>query len=77
MIDALEKEVNEKFPGKVFLTIQEASELLGCNEMVIYNWTRRPNPKKRPPKIVVGKSIRFPKRAFLDWLVGDQTKPEK
>ena len=74
MIETLEKEVNEKFPGKIFLTIQEAAELLGCKEMVIYNWTRRPNPKRRPPKIIVGKSIRFPRKAFLGWLVGEQSK---
>lgn len=69
MLESLEKDVNEMFPGKVFLTLGEVAQLVGCSEKVIYNWTRRTDPKKRPPKIIVGKTIRFPKGEFLRWLV--------
>jgi len=33
---------------------------------------KRSDPKKRPPKLIVGKEVRFPKREFMRWLVQEQ-----
>jgi excisionase family DNA binding protein len=65
-------DVDELFKGKPFLSLSEVAQLLSCAEEVVYNWTRRPDLKKRPPKITVGKEVRFPKREFLRWLAQEQ-----
>ena len=62
----------EHFKSKVFLTIQDVAQLLDCPEQVVYHWTRRADPKRRPPRLIVGKSIRFPKSTFLLWLADEQ-----
>ncbi len=62
-------EAEQIYKGKMFLTLNDVTALLGCEDKVIYNWTRRVDPKKRPPKIFVGKELRFPKRDFLQWLI--------
>lgn len=72
MEEAILKEVNEKFEGKAFLSLEEVAQLLGCSEKVVYNWTRRVDPNKRPPRISVGRTIRFPKGPLVQWLVKEQ-----
>lgn len=57
---------------KQFLTVEDVCTLLECSPKVIYNWTKRSDAKKRPPRIIVGKSIRFPKSEFLRWLMNEQ-----
>jgi predicted DNA-binding transcriptional regulator AlpA len=69
MSDLLLQEVNERFPEKAFLTLSEVAQFLDCSENVIYNWTKRSDPKRRPPRIIVGKTLRFPKRDLVRWLV--------
>jgi excisionase family DNA binding protein len=59
---------------KPFLSMEEVAELLGCSKRVVYNWTRRTDPATRPPKIVVGKTIRFPADQFFEWLYRQQGK---
>jgi excisionase family DNA binding protein len=73
MGDSILEELNEIFKGQAFLTVENIATLLNCPEQVIYNWTKRSDPKRRPPRIIVGKSIRFPKRDFAKWLAAEQS----
>jgi excisionase family DNA binding protein len=72
MFDSLIKDVDVIFKDKAYLTVEDVALLLGCDPSVIYNWTKRSNPKRRPPRITVGKSVRFPKREFTKWLSHEQ-----
>lgn len=71
MFESLLQEVNEQYQNKAFLTMEEVAQFLNCGEQVIYNWSKRPDPKRRPPRLMVGKSIRFPKRDFVRWLADE------
>ena len=71
MYESLLQSADELFPGKAFLTMEEVAKFLGCEEQVIFNWTKRPNLQKRPPRLIVGKSIRFPKKDFVRWLASE------
>jgi predicted DNA-binding transcriptional regulator AlpA len=62
----------EIFPKKAFLTLADVTEVLQCEEQVIYNWSKRADPRKRPPRIIVGREIRFPKKEFAKWLAHEQ-----
>ena len=55
-------------PDREFLTIEEVAEVLRCSIRVVYNWTRRSDPKRRPPKLQVGKEVRFPRADLVRWL---------
>jgi predicted DNA-binding transcriptional regulator AlpA len=68
MLETLVAETGDVFPGKAFLTVEDVKSLLSCTESTIYNWSRRADPQRRPPRLMVGKSIRFPKREFFKWL---------
>jgi len=72
MTDTLTQEIDEIFKGKPFLTLGDVSQLLGCDVQIVHNWTRRSDPRKRPPRIMVGKELRFPRREFVRWLVTEQ-----
>lgn len=74
MTECLLEEIDTLFKDQAFLTMEDVSKLLSCDEQVIYNWTKRMDPKRRPPRIIVGKSIRFPKREFIRWLAKEQGK---
>jgi hypothetical protein len=56
------------FPNKGFLTIEDVALLLECEPQVIRNWTKRADPTKRPPRVRIGKQIRFPLEQFCQWL---------
>lgn len=73
MLESLMEEVNRLFPDKGLLSLDEVCKLLECERHTVYNWTKRSKPKKRPPRIIVGKSIRFPKKDFVIWLVNEQS----
>lgn len=68
------QELNQKYQNRPFLTLEEVAEVLGCSKKVVYNWTRRTDPKKRPPRLTIGKTVRFPKVAFVQWLIEQQNK---
>lgn len=68
MFETLSQELDRQFAQEAFLTLDEVAKFLKCSEQVIYNWTRRSDPKRRPPRLIVGKEIRFPKREFAKWL---------
>jgi predicted DNA-binding transcriptional regulator AlpA len=73
MIESIMEEVNVMFAGKAFLRTEDVMKLLECSEQVVYNWIKRHDARKRPPRIVVGKEIRFPKREFVKWLAEEQS----
>lgn len=66
------EDINQMFPKKAYLTVEDIMTLLECSSNVIYNWTKRSDRNKRPPRIFVGTEIRFPKRKFLVWLENEQ-----
>ena len=72
MSDLITKEFGDVYPDRAFLTLEDVAQLLGCSRRVVYNWTRRKDPEARPPRIIVGKTIRFPKVAFIQWLLKEQ-----
>lgn len=71
-MEELQKEIDQLFINKAFLTPADVMELLSCNESVIQSWSKRNDSEKRPPRIIVGKSVRFPKKDFIRWLVSEQ-----
>jgi predicted DNA-binding transcriptional regulator AlpA len=62
------RELSERYPNKIFLTLEEVAALVECTPRTVYNWTKRADASKRPPRISIGKSLRFPKNEFLRWL---------
>jgi NADPH-dependent ferric siderophore reductase len=70
------EEAEEQFPKKSVLTMEDIASYLECDPKIIYNWTRRSDPSRRPPKIIVGKQLRFPKRDFFRWLAAEQGTQE-
>ena len=69
MFEMLLADFESKCQGKIFLTIEEVANVLDCPKRIIYNWTRREDPKLRPPLLQNGKWIRIPVRPFVQWLV--------
>ncbi len=72
MEDEIIRELESLYEVKVFLTMEDVTSLLDCKPTVVYNWIKRADVKKRPPRIMVGKSMRFPKKSFIRWLVKEQ-----
>lgn len=68
----LMNEFENVFKGKTLLTMDDIKNFLGCDEKTIINWTKRSDPKKRPPRMYIGNDVRFPRRPFLSWLFADQ-----
>lgn len=65
------QELDEIFKGKPFLTVEDVTSLLSCEDTTIQNWCKRSDPQRRPPRIFIGKEVRFPKRDFLRWLASE------
>lgn len=74
MFEELLEEIERRFPQKVFISIEEAAQFLDCEVIVLYNWNKRTNLKRRPPRIPVGKEIRYPKKEFVKWLANEQSR---
>ena len=72
MTSALTAEIERIFPGKALLTIADLCLFLGCSEKVVYNWMKRAEPTRRPPRIKVGQEVKFPRAAFVHWLTQEQ-----
>jgi hypothetical protein len=72
MIESILAELSEDIRHKPFLTREEICKILDCTDRVICNWIKRTNPKRRPPRIIVGKKTLFPKKEFFAWLVSEQ-----
>jgi predicted DNA-binding transcriptional regulator AlpA len=72
MYEAIITSLTEVFRDKPLLTVEDICAGLGCSATVVYNWLKRPNPAKRPPKIKLGQEVKFPRGAFVEWLAKDQ-----
>ena len=72
MLEVLVQEIDQMFPGKTWLTMDDICKYLNCDRTVLYNWAKRENPKRRPPRTLIGRDLRFPKRPFLQWLLKEQ-----
>lgn len=72
MTEEIVQELSHIFPEKSLLTLEDVCTSLECDEQTIYNWAKRSDPKRQPPRIMVGKKLRFPKRDFVRWLVEEQ-----
>ena len=66
------KDLETFCPKKPLLTLQEAATLLECDPKTIRNWTKRSDPSKRPPRLIIGREVRFPAREFCQWIVKQQ-----
>jgi predicted DNA-binding transcriptional regulator AlpA len=56
------------FPVKPLLKVEDIALFLECDERTIYNWNQR---QVAPPRINVGKEVRYPKREFASWLASE------
>jgi len=72
MDESMIQDIEEIFKGRAFLTIEDITQLLSCSPSVVYNWIKRAEPQRRPPRIIVGNESRFPKRKFIRWLLQEQ-----
>lgn len=72
MFEPLMEAAEAAFPRKAFLTIDDVCEFLACSRPIVYNWIKRSDPSKRPPRLLIGNEPRFPKRPFIEWLAKEQ-----
>lgn len=72
MYESLIKLIDQQFSNKLFLTVADVQKILDCNRTIIERWSKRQNPKRRPPRIRVGNENRFPKNEFVKWLLAEQ-----
>lgn len=70
------EDLEDIFPSKNILTMEEVASALNCPKRMVANWTRRPELSKRPPMLRTGKWIRFPKRPLLKWLIECQFRKD-
>jgi excisionase family DNA binding protein len=74
MTESLIKDMELTLKDKPLLSIEDVAQLMGCSIKVVYNWTRRNDPLKRPPRLVIGRTVRFPRTEFIQWLVREQSR---
>ena len=58
-------DLNAQFTNKTLLSHEDLKSFLGCDDSTIYNWSRR---KVQPPRMIVGRTVRYSKRALAQWL---------
>ena len=73
MLQALVDFADRTFPNKEILTLMELAQILDCEPHVIQNWVKRSDSSKRPPRLILGNSLKFPKREVLRWVVETQS----
>ena len=54
------------FHDKIMLSVEDICNYLGCDPQTIYNWTAR---KNKPPRLQIGKNVRYPKKEFVKWFL--------
>jgi len=59
---------NELYPGKVWLTEENLAVILEVRPSTIKSYYKRPEDKQ-PPRLVIGKEMKFPKERVLEWFV--------
>ena len=74
MYEDMLSDFDKLYPDKAFLTVDEIAKLLDVSRNVVYNMTKRPDERKRPPRVYIGQNIRFPKTRFLKWLISVELK---
>lgn len=74
MFESLLILANQLFPNREVLTKEELAQVLECDPKVIYNWVKRQDASKRPPRLLLGNELKYPKREFLKWVVENQTR---
>jgi excisionase family DNA binding protein len=74
MYETLFQEMERLYPQKGLLTVEEICEFLSCDKETVYNWTKRSNRKRQPPRLMIGKTLRFPKKDFAKWLSEEQLR---
>jgi excisionase family DNA binding protein len=72
MTESLIKDIEAVFKEKPLLTMEDIATVFGCTKKVVYNWTRRSEISRRPPRVVIGRQVRFPRTEFIQWLVREQ-----
>jgi len=73
MDDSFIESLEELFRDKLLLTVQDICQGLGCAETVVYNWMKRADADRRPPKLRVGQEMKFPRGPFVRWLAKEQS----
>jgi len=74
MSESLIKDFEAVFKEKPLLTMEDIAGVCGCTKKVVYNWTRRSEVDRRPPRVVIGRQVRFPRTEFILWLVREQER---
>jgi len=72
MLEALISMADRLFPDKELLSKEEIAQILGCQPKVVAHWSKRNQADKRPPRLILGSEIRFPKREMMRWVVESQ-----
>jgi hypothetical protein len=72
MLEALIEMAERLFPDKPLLTKEEVAQILCCEPKVVAHWSKRNDADKRPPRLILGSEIRFPKREMMRWVVENQ-----
>jgi hypothetical protein len=72
MLEALIQIAEKIFPEKELLTKEEVAKILNCDAKIVQNWVKRTDPARRPPRLILGTDIRFPKRELMRWVVENQ-----
>lgn len=74
MTETLIKDMEALLKDKPLLTIEDIAAVCGCTKTVVYNWTRRSEVSRRPPRILIGRQVRFPRTDFFLWLIREQER---
>ena len=74
MFEVILEDLENQFPGRSFLSVQDVCQYLGCDETVVYNWNKRQNLARRPVALTIGKHLKFQKKLFAQWLSKEQSR---
>lgn len=61
------READRLFPEKPLLSVADVARFLSCEERVVHNWLKR-GGDGTPPKLIIGKEVRFPKETLIQWI---------
>ncbi len=68
------EELSKIFPEKRLLSVEDITNALECDEKTVQNWVKRPEPHRRPPRLIVGKTVRFLREPFISWFAQEQLR---
>ena len=62
-----------KQSNKEFVVAADIAPIVGCGQYALY-LTARDHPERLGfPSMVMGKRVRFPRRAFIKWVEGERS----